>query len=86
MNILFYIALSWFILEFEPFQLFLVWFKSKLPKNETIEYLLGAFDCWKCFTFWLTLAVSWDFKTAVVASFIVFVFELIHELCSQKRR
>lgn len=76
MELIYYIAFAWFVMEFEPFQLLLSWIKTKLPNNETVEYLLGAFDCWKCFTFWLTLAVSWDFKIAVIASFIVFILEI----------
>ena len=82
MELIYYIAFAWFVMEFEPFQLIISWIKTKLPENETIEYLLGAFDCWKCFTFWLTLVVSFDFKIAVIASFIVFILEI----CLTKRK
>ncbi len=84
MNYLFVIALAWWIREFEPIQYGVHYLKTKL-KSETADYLLGAFDCIKCLTFWTGLAVTWSFKEAVIASFIAFSLELAFEVWSRKR-
>jgi hypothetical protein len=84
MEYLFLIALAWWIREFEPIQAGVHWLRVKL-KSEMAEYILGAFDCIKCLTFWSALAVTWSFKTAVIASFLAFALELIYEVWSRKR-
>ena len=67
MDIIYIIALGWFITEFEPFHLFLDWFKQKLPSHPITEYLIGAFTCWQCATFWSGL-ILFGFWTAILAS------------------
>lgn len=61
------IAVAWFIVEFEPLHILIRSIKGKV-KNNLALYLLGAFSCWQCVTFWLTLVVTFDFFTACVAS------------------
>jgi hypothetical protein len=84
MEYLFLIALAWWIREFEPIQYVLIWLRPKF-KGETSDYLLNAFDCIKCLTFWSALAVTWSFEKAVIASFLAFSLELIYEIWSRKK-
>jgi len=79
---LFYIAMGWFVMEFEPFKIGLHYLYAKIKPNETIDYLIGLFDCWICCTFWSTLIITFDIRQAVVASFIVYLFDI---LWSKKR-
>ena len=87
MEYLFLIALAWWIREFEPIHLLLLWLRStfKIFQTETADYFLNAFDCIKCLTFWTALAVTWSFEKAVIASFLAFSLELIYEIWSRKR-
>lgn len=82
---LFLIALGWFVSEFEPFKLLGNALYVKSGKKEWVEYVLGVFDCWQCSTFWGTLVVTWDIKKAIVASFLVFVINMLHEIWMLKR-
>jgi hypothetical protein len=85
MEYLFLIALGWFLQEFEPIKLAGHYFYEKTNRKPIIEYILGVFDCWQCSTFWGALIVTWDFKQAVIASFLTFVIEMIHEIWMLKR-
>lgn len=75
-QILIYISIGWFIVEFEPFQLLVNWTKSKIT-NDYLEYLIGVFDCWQCSTFWSAWIISGSFKIAVVSSFVTFIIDML---------
>ena len=79
MEYIFLIALGWFIQEFEPFKYFADWLYSKLKPNSLIEYVFGSLECWQCCTFWSALAITWSFEKAVIASFITFGLQMLHE-------
>ena len=79
MEYVFLIALGWFIQEFEPFKYFADYIYTKLKPNNLIEYVFGSLECWQCCTFWSALALTWSFEKAVVASFITFVLQMLHE-------
>ena len=87
MEYLFLIALAWWVREFEPIHIGLHWLRNshRIFKTETADYLLNAFDCVKCLTFWTSLAVTWSFEKAVIASFLAFSLELIYEIWSRKK-
>lgn len=85
MEYLFLISLGWFLQEFEPIKLGGHYLYEKLGRKPIVEYLLGVFDCWQCSTFWGALIWTWDFKAAVVASFLTFVLEMIYEIWSRKK-
>jgi len=36
-------------------------------------------ECWQCCTFWSALALTWSFEKAVIASFITFGLQMLHE-------
>lgn len=73
---IFYIATGWLVMEFEPLKIVLAYLYSKIKPNDIIDYLLEIFNCWICCTFWSTLIITWDFRQAVVASFIVYLYDL----------
>jgi hypothetical protein len=85
MEYIFLIALGWFIQEFEPFKYFADWLYSKLKPNSLIEYVFGSLECWQCCTFWSALAITWSFEKAVIASFITFVLQMLHEGWMRRR-
>jgi len=85
MEYIFLIALGWFIQEFEPFKYLADYVYSKLKPNSLIEYVFGSLECWQCCTFWSALALTWSFEKAVVASFITFVLQMIHEGWMRRR-
>jgi hypothetical protein len=76
MTILTYIAVSWFIVNFEPFQL-LSRFNYSIDLSLILflcMYIHSAFSCSKCVSFWLTLICTWDFILAtIVALTIVYI-------------
>lgn len=82
---LFLIALGWFLQEFEPIKLLTNAIYIRSGKKEWVEYIFGVFDCWQCSTFWGALVVTLDIKKAIVASFIVFVINMIHDIWMLKR-
>jgi hypothetical protein len=85
MEYVFLIALGWFIQEFEPFKYFADWLYSKLKPNSLIEYVFGSLECWQCCTFWSALAITLSFEKAVIASFITFVLQMLHEGWMRRR-
>ena len=62
------IALGWFLMEFEPFQILLDYIREKLPTKPIIDYIFGAFTCWQCMTFWSGWIYTGDILTAMIAS------------------
>ena len=68
MDYLIIIALGWFIKEFEPIELGVDYLKQKLPTNPITDYLLGAFSCWMCMTFWSGWIYSGSITTAMLCS------------------
>ena len=85
MEYIFLIALGWFIQEFEPFKYFADYVYSNLKPNSLIEYVFGSLECWQCCTFWSALAITWSFEKAVIASFITFVLQMLHEGWMRRR-
>jgi hypothetical protein len=74
MTILTYIAVSWFIVNFEPFQILVDYLFNKLPDTVLNMYIHSAFSCSKCVSFWITLICTWDFILAtIVALSIVYI-------------
>ena len=74
---LFYIALSWFFVYFEPLQAaILKGFGQLLKVTKYATELYKVIACWVCVCFWLTLFTSnFDFKLALFTSFTVWVIE-----------
>ena len=62
------IALGWFLMEFEPFQILLDYTREKLTTKPIIDYIFGAFTCWQCMTFWSGWIYTGDILTAMIAS------------------
>ena len=76
MDYVFYIALSWWLVKFEPLQLSFDYIFSYLPINSVTITLHSALGCPKCVGFWSTLAISGNFFTACVVSLLSFTLDL----------
>ena len=85
MELLFLIALGWFLIEFEPLHMALAYLQTKLPEWTVLEYVFNAFTCCQCMTFWSALVYTASFELAVTASFLTFIIELINQLWSRSR-
>ena len=85
MHYTYLIALGWFLREFEPLRIAASYIHMKTGQKPVIEYIFGILDCWMCLTFWSALAVTFSFKEAVIASFIVFCIETLYDTWSSKR-
>jgi hypothetical protein len=78
MTILTYIAVSWFIVNFEPFQLLSRLNLFNRAKPETVlsyvSYIVHLLPVCKCVSFWLTLICTWAFiQATIVALTIVYI-------------
>jgi hypothetical protein len=76
MEILLYIALAWFLTNFEPLQDLIDRLFTEVPLNRITMYLHGAFGCPKCMGFWVTWALSGQFLTACLVSLCSYVVDL----------
>lgn len=76
MTILFLVLIVWFLIEFEPFQMFIDWFFTYLPIGWVTSSIWFAFSCGKCLGFWLTLIVTFDLFSALLVSFISYIIQL----------
>jgi hypothetical protein len=76
MEILLYIALAWFLTNFEPLQDLLDRIFTEMPLNRFTIYLHGAFGCPKCMGFWVTLFFSGEFLTACLVSLCSYVVDI----------
>jgi hypothetical protein len=85
MEYLFYISLGWFIIEFEPLARLVMYLNDKIGRKAWFEYFIELVTCWKCATFWSVLIFTLSFEKAVVASFLVFICELILEAWSRRK-
>ena len=74
MEYLICIAVGWFFVEFEPLHIFIDWVKQKL-NHKLLIYILGAFQCWQCMTFWSALVITGSFYSACLASLGSLVIE-----------
>lgn len=79
MEYIFLVALGWFLVEFEPLAMLIHYLNEKLKRPMWFIYVVELVTCWKCATFWSSLLITWDIKTAVIASFIAFIAENVFE-------
>lgn len=85
MEYVFLIALGWFVQEFEPFTIALMWINEKTGRKPWFEYISSIVTCWQCATFWSSLVYTQSLKEAILAAFFVFVLERVHEIWSRRR-
>jgi hypothetical protein len=69
MTILTYIAVSWFLVNFEPLQLIIDSIYSKFKPSILAMYLHSSATCMKCVSFWLTLICTWSFIEATIVAY-----------------
>jgi hypothetical protein len=71
LNIITIIAMAWFIINFEPLQLFI----SRLNLKPSQDYFLQIFTCYKCAAFWFGLMFFWDLPSALISSMLISIME-----------
>ena len=80
-NILFYLGLTTLFVESEPIILLkrFIGLKEELigSGNKLYDFITKLVYCNWCSSFWITLIISRDFKTAVITSFIMWLIEKI---------
>lgn len=67
------LLLAWFISSFQPLEWLLNEIKLMWPKL----ILIAITGCWKCASFWLGLLMSGDIWTALTASVIASILQVI---------
>jgi hypothetical protein len=68
--------LGWFIVDFPLFYVFVKLILDFTIKNEKIvKLLIKPFECYKCAAFWGTLIMSGNIWAALVASFLIFIWD-----------
>jgi hypothetical protein len=75
MTILTYIAVSWFIVNFEPFQLLIDSIFNRFKPSILSMYLHSSATCMKCVSFWLTLICTWSFIEATIVALLSFILQ-----------
>lgn len=76
MELIAYLALAWWLTEFEPLQATLTSVYMSLNRYPLAMYFINAFSCMKCMAFWVTLVGSFDFILACEAALGAYILEL----------
>ena len=67
--ILSYLAIGWLIANFEPLHWVIdALFIKVIPQSKLADYIHSAFGCWKCTSFWTTLALSGNIYMAAITA------------------
>jgi hypothetical protein len=74
MEIIGYLALGWLIAHFEPLHWVIDYiFIQVIPSSKLGDYIHSKFGCWKCMSFWTTLALSGNIYMAAIASMVAYI-------------
>lgn len=76
MELIFLIAIAWWLVNFEPLLLFIDWIFSFIETTALTDYVHTAFGCWKCASFWLILLTTFDFSLACLGALIAYITNL----------
>ena len=76
MEILIYVGLAWWLVNFEPLQILLDAIFSRLPINGLTIPIHAAFGCPKCVGFWVSWALTGEFLTATIISLTAHTLDL----------
>lgn len=71
------ILMGWFIVEMPFFAILSMIIIEKFKiKNEVIKFIIDKpFNCLKCGTFWATLIISQNIFLAIMASWIMYIYD-----------
>jgi hypothetical protein len=69
------LAISWFLVSFEPIQMVWDGLAMRIKPNHLVNYLHAGLGCWKCMSLWSTWIITGDFIQATIVSFIAFIIE-----------
>lgn len=68
------LAIGWLIAKFEPLHWVIDYvFIQLVPKSKLAQYIHSAFGCWKCTSFWTTLAVTGNIVYAALVSMVAYL-------------
>lgn len=74
---------SWFIVKFEPLQMFINWIWKRLPTRisgmSLIDFIYVGLSCIKCLSLWITLCITLNPFMALGLAFISSIYEKIDE-------
>jgi hypothetical protein len=82
MDLLIFIPLAWWFVNFEPIQATIDYFFKYKHNNPIAIHIHSAMGCIKCVAFWLTLICTFDFILACQAALLSFILDE----CLQKLR
>jgi hypothetical protein len=69
MELIEYLALGWLIANFEPLHWVIDYiFIQVISSSKLGDYIHSKFGCWKCMSFWTTLALSGNIYTAAITA------------------
>lgn len=66
---------AWMITQFEPLQNVLTKLRDKSPVY--IAWVFVLFGCIKCTAFWVTLGITQDIWSAILASVIAYTYDKV---------
>lgn len=68
------LAVGWFFTHFKPIVTAVTTLRNLIPAQ--LHILIDPLSCWKCFTWWVTLAMTnGDFIQACIASLIAYILD-----------
>jgi len=67
--------IAWFLLETEFYHRIIDYITPKVPKQ--LNVFFDVFSCFKCLSFWLTLAITFNPLYAIIAAFTATTYEAI---------
>jgi hypothetical protein len=70
MELVLLISVAWWFVNFEPFQLLIDFIFKHIRITHLSNYIHASLGCWKCWSFWTILIMTYDFKLACLGALI----------------
>ena len=68
------LVIGWLIAKFEPLHWVIDYvFIQLVPQSKLAQYIHSAFGCWKCTSFWTTLALTGNIVDAALVSMVAYL-------------
>jgi hypothetical protein len=76
MELILLLAVAWWLVSFEPLQLFIDHIFRQFPITNLSNYIHSSLGCWKCSSFWTILIYSGSFQLACLGALTAFIINL----------